>query len=288
MTSTTDTSGAPLLPPPRPRDTEVTMRSLAMKPRNFLVEVGSIARFGIRVGTDLPHLIRNYPSEILRQAGIIILSSGFVIWGMMFIIGNICGVESHYLLQQVGAPLYSGVFASYCGMREVGPFVWGYILAAKVGCGLVAEIGSMRIADEIDAMEVMGLKSSSYLVGSRLAASVLAMPFLYVVGIGLVYLAEYLVVVEQLGGVSSGGYLYIFWLFQSPLDLLYSLAKAMTMGLVIVLVGCYYGYHASGGPVGVGRNTSQSMMVNLVLVHVVGLVGTALFWGFAPNAPIAN
>ncbi len=286
--TTTSENEPERLPPPQPRDVEITPRSLVMKPVQFVEETGRIARFSAKVIGDIPHLVRHYPSEIMRQAGIIIISSGMVIWTMMFIIGNICGVESHYLLQQVGAPLYSGVFASYCGMREAGPFVWGYILAAKIGCGLVAEIGSMRIADEIDAMEVMAVPSSSYLVGSRVVAAAISMPFLYAAGIGLVYLAEYLSIVVQLGGVSSGGYLYIFWLFQSPFDLLYSLSKAMAMGIAVVLVGCYYGYHTSGGPVGVGRNTSKSMMVNLVLVHVIGLVGTALFWGFAPNAPIAN
>ena len=161
-------------------------------------------------------------------------------------------------------------------------------MAAKVGCGIVAELGSMRISDEVDAMEVMGVRSLPYLMCTRLLAAWMAMPFLYIVGIGLNYLTMYYIVVEQLGGVSRGGYLYVFWLFQSPLDLVFSLSKSFAMGTVIVLVGCFYGYTASGGPVGVGRNTSKSMMVNLIMIHVIGMVGTAMFWGFAPNAPIAN
>jgi phospholipid/cholesterol/gamma-HCH transport system permease protein len=166
--------------------------------------------------------------------------------------------------------------------------MWGYILAAKVGCGLVAEIGSMRISEEIDAMEVMGVRSRSYLVATRVIAAWIAMPFLYVVGLGAMYLAEYLVVVVQLGGVSEGGYSLIFWLFQNPLDFAYSLTKVMLMGTVIVFVGCYYGFTASGGPVGVGMATAKSMMVNMVLIHVVGVLGSQLFWGLSPNAPIAN
>jgi phospholipid/cholesterol/gamma-HCH transport system permease protein len=258
-----------------------------MKPGQFLANTGDIVRFSFQVIRELP-LLRMYVSEVFRQAGILVIASGLVIWTMMIVIGQICGVESHYLLQQVGAPLYSGVFASYCGMREAGPTVWGYILAAKVGCGMVAEIGSMRIADEVDALEVMGIRSTTYLAGTRLAAAWIALPFLYIVGIGLAYLALYLTIVVQLAGVSSGGYLYIFWLFQSPLDLLYSLLKALIMGTVIVLVGCYYGYTSAGGPVGVGRNTSKAMVVNIVWVHLIGMTLTAMFWGFAPNAPIAN
>lgn len=273
--------------PPKPADIEISLRTLRMKPGQFLAQAGEIVKFSAQVAADLPKC-RAYVSEVFRQAGVLVLSSGLVIWTMMVAIGGMCGTESHYLLQQVGAPLYSGVFTSYCTMRECGPYVWGYILAAKVGCGMVAEIGSMRISDEVDALEVMGIRSRAYLVGSRLIASFIAFPFLYIVGVGLMYLTCYLIVVDQLAGVSKGGYLYIFWLFQTPVDLIFSLSKALAMGTVIVLVGCYFGYTASGGPVGVGRNTSKSMMVNLVLIHLIGMVGTAMFWGFAPNAPIAN
>jgi phospholipid/cholesterol/gamma-HCH transport system permease protein len=147
--------------------------------------------------------------------------------------------------------------------------MWGYIFAAKVGCGFVAQLGSMRIADEIDAMEVMGIKSRTYLVGTRLLASWLTIPFLFTVGLGVMYSAEYLITVVNLGDVSSGGYLYIFWLYQTPGDFIYALLKAMTMGTVIVLVGCYYGFNARGGLVGVGQATAKSMMVNMVLIHIV-------------------
>lgn len=285
--ATTGEPTTPLPPPPRPPDVEVSLEVIRQRPGQFLRSIGEITRYSVRVVVELP-LVRLYLSEVFRQAGILILSSSLVIWAMMIVIGQICGLESHYLLLQVGAPLYSGVFASYCGLREGGPLIWGYILAAKVGCGIVAEIGSMRIADEVDALEVMGINSSAYLVGTRLVASWIALPFLYLVGMGLCYVALYLTIVVQLGSVSSGGYLYIFWLFQNPTDLLASLAKAMAMGTTVVLVAGYYGYHSTGGPVGVGQNTSKSMVFNLVIVHVISLISTALFWGFAANAPIAN
>lgn len=272
---------------PKPVDVEVTLRSIGMKPVELLRSIGEVAHFSLDILRDLPRT-RRYSSEIFRQAGILIISSGMIIWAMQFVMGNICGVEGHYLLKQVGAPLYSGVFNSYCGLREMAPYMWGYILSAKVGCGIVAELGSMRIAEEIDAMETMGIESRSYLVGTRLIAAWIAMPFLFIIGLGVMYLGGYTATVVQLGGVSSGGYLYIFWLFQNPLDLTFAFAKVMAMGTVIVLVGCYFGYTASGGPVGVGRNTARSMMVNMVLVHIIGLIGTVMFWGVAPNAPIAN
>lgn len=232
--------------------------------------------------------VRHYTSEVFHQAGILILSSGLIIWLMQFVMGTACGLEASYTLKQIGAPLYSGIFNAFCSIRELAPYMWGYIFAAKVGCGLVAEIGSMKIADEVDAMEVMGVKSRSYLVGTRVMAAWLAMPFLYTVGLGVMYVSMYLVTVVQLGGVSSGGYNYIFWLYQNPLDFLYSLVKVMAMGTTIVFVGCFYGYTATGGSVGVGRNTARSMMLNMVLIHVIGVLTTQLFWGLNPNAPIAN
>jgi len=170
----------------------------------------------------------------------------------------------------------------------MAPYMWGYIFAAKVGCGLVAEIGSMRISDEIDAMEVMGVNSRSYLVGTRVLATWLAMPLLFVVGLGLMYTSMYLVTVVQLGGVSQGGYSYVFWLYQNPKDFVYAMIKALSMGTVVVFVGCYYGYSARGGPVEVGQNTAKSMMLSMVLIHVVGFMATLIFWGLNPNAPIAN
>jgi len=255
--------------------------------KEALSSVGDIARFSGSVIRSLPD-VRRYSSEVLHQAGILILSSGLIIWVMQGVIGFECGLEASYTLKQIGAPIYSGVFNAWCSLREMSPYMWGYIFAAKVGCGLVAEIGSMRIADEIDAMEVMGIKSRSYLVGSRVLAVWLCIPFLYTVGLGVTYVAAYLVTVVDLGGVSPGGYLYIFWLYQNPADFLYSLMKVITMSTVITFVGCYYGFTARGGSVGVGRNTAKSMMLNMVLIHIVGVLGTQLFWGLAPNAPIAN
>jgi len=95
--------------------------------------------------------------EALRQAGILIVGSTLVIWGLVFISGLECGIEGAYFNRSIGAPAYSGVFAAWCDLREIVPLAFGYMMAAKVGTGIVAELGSMRISDEIDALEVMGI-----------------------------------------------------------------------------------------------------------------------------------
>ncbi len=282
-----DRRGQPRVAAPKPRDTVITLGGAQRGVKQAVTTGGEIAQFSARTIRDFGD-VRHYTSEVFHQAGILILSSGLIIWLMQFIMGMQCGLEASYTLKQIGAPLYSGIFNAFCSLREMAPYMYGYIFAAKVGCGLVAEIGSMRIADEIDAMEVMGVRSRSYLVGTRIMAAWMAMPFLFTVGLGLMYISMYLVTVVQLGGVSAGGYNYIFWLYQNPLDFLFSMIKMLAMGTTIVFVSCYYGYTASGGSVGVGKNTAKSMMLNMVLIHVIGLLATQLFWGLSPNAPIAN
>lgn len=258
-------------------------------PRDWLAAFGEITRFCARVIMEVFSLkVFRFFGEALRQAGVLILSSTLVIWGLIFIIGLQCGIEGAYFNRALGSPPYAGVFTAWCDLRELVPYAFGYMMAAKVGTGIVAELGSMRISDEIDALEVMGISSMTFLCATRLLAAWLVLPFMYLAGIGAGFFASYLAVVEQIGEVSSGGYFLIFWMFQNPPDLLFSVIKAMAMATVIVLVGCYYGYTASGGPVGVGTATAKSMVLNIVLVHIIGMLGTQVFWGANPRAPIGG
>jgi phospholipid/cholesterol/gamma-HCH transport system permease protein len=265
------------------------MEGLIAAPRGWIESFGELVKFAAQIAIRVFNLkVFRFFGEALRQSGILIVSSTIVIWGLVFIIGLECGVEGAYFNRSAGVPAYSGVFAAWCDLRELVPYGFGYMMAAKVGTGLVAELGSMRISDEIDALEVMGISGITFLCSTRLLAAWLVLPFVYLCSIGAGFFASYLVVVQQIGDVSSGGFFLIFWQFQNPPDLLYSLIKAMVMATVIVLVGCYYGYNASGGPVGVGTATAKSMVVNIVAVHIIGMLGTQLFWGANPRAPIGG
>jgi phospholipid/cholesterol/gamma-HCH transport system permease protein len=258
-------------------------------PKDWIANFGEIAKFCGRVlGQVFGLKVFRFFGEALRQAGILVLSSTLVIWGLVFIIGLQCGIEGAYFNRSVGAPAYAGVFSAWCDLRELVPYGFGYMMAAKVGTGIVAELGSMRISDEIDALEVMGIDSMVFLCATRLLAAWLVLPFMYIAAVGAGFFASYLAVVQQIGEVSSGGFFLVFWMFQNPPDLLYSVIKGMVMATAIVLVGCYYGYNASGGPVGVGTATAKSMVMNIVLVHLIGMLGTQLFWGANPRAPIGG
>jgi phospholipid/cholesterol/gamma-HCH transport system permease protein len=258
-------------------------------PKDWIASFGDIAKFSARVVLEIfDGRVLRFFGESLRQAGILILGSAIVIWGLAFILGLQCGIEGAYFSRSVGAPSNAGTFAAWCDLREIMPYAFGYMMSAKVGTGLVAEIGAMRISDEIDALEVMGISSITFLCASRLLGAWLVLPAVYIGAVGAGFLASYVAVVQQIAEVSSGGYFVIFWMFQNPPDLFYSLVKGMAMATVIVLVGCYYGYTASGGPVGVGTATAKSMVLNTVLVHLVGMVGTQIFWGSNPRAPIGG
>jgi phospholipid/cholesterol/gamma-HCH transport system permease protein len=266
------------------------MSGLLALPREWLGSTGELGGFmGNTVRDVLSGRVLRFFGETLRQAGILIIGSTGVIWGLVFFTGlGACGIQAAYFSEAAGVPAYAGVFAAWCNLREAVPLVFGYMLAAKVGTGIVAELGAMRISEEIDALEVMGVNSMTFLCATRLLASWLVLPFMYIGAIGVAYLASYIAIVDQVGYISSGGYLLIFWQFQNPGDFLFSVIKGMTMATAIVLVGCYYGYTASGGPVGVGKATAKSMALNLVLVNVIDALGTQIFWGGNPRAPIGG
>jgi phospholipid/cholesterol/gamma-HCH transport system permease protein len=263
--------------------------SALSKPLAALSAFGEATRFCMKIVTKvLNGRVLGFIGETLRQAGILITGSAVIVLGLVFILGLQCGIEGAYAAKSVGATSSTGAIAAVCDLREIIPYAFGYMMAAKVGTGFVAEIGSMRISDEIDALEVMGFDSILYLGSTRLLGTWLVLPFLYMIAVAVGFAASYLADVVQLGQVSRGGYLQLFWQFQSPQDFLFSGIKCMAMATFIVLVCIYYGYHVTGGPVGVGKATAQSMVANILGVHVIGLVGTQLFWGGNARAPIGG
>jgi phospholipid/cholesterol/gamma-HCH transport system permease protein len=265
------------------------MENATASARGWLESFGEIAKFTSKIFMEVIRLrVLKYLGESLRQAGILITTSTLVIWSLVFITGLECGIEGGYFLQSQGTPAYAGVFAAWCDLRELIPYAFGYMMAAKVGTGLVAELGAMRISDEIDALEVMGISGVTFLCATRLLAAWIVLPFVYLTAIAWGFLASYIAVVQQLSYVSSGGFFLIFWQFQNPTDYLFSVIKAIVMATAIILVGCYYGYNAGGGPVGVGVATAKSMVVNIVAIHLIGMICTQIFWGANPRAPIGG
>ena len=254
---------------------------------SLLRDTGEIARFLPSVFRSLP-LAMKYPTEILRQTGILIIGSSFIILWMEGLIAAEISLEAHYVLKQLGATSYVGVFSSYCDYACGQHVMWGWVLGAKVGCGLVAEIGSMRISEEIDAVKVMGLNAMGYIVGTRIMAIMIVTPFLYFVATGVMYVTNYIVNVIIFQSVSPGGYLSFHFQFATIQDIFTGMFLAVLIGFFIAVSATYYGYNSTGGAVGVGKNTAKSEVMALIITGVVGVLAGLLFFTGFETGPIAK
>jgi len=255
--------------------------------RSGLTEAGEIASFGGRAFLEIPGAFR-YAAEMMRQIGILITGSALVLLAMQFTFGLTCGNEAVYVLRGYGASSYAGVLSALCPIREATPFMFAYMVGAKIGCGYVAEIGSMRINEEIDAMESLGINPMRYLVATRLLANILVSAPIFIIGLGVFYLGEIFVVLFQIGEISQGAWENVHWSFTDGASIFYSYLKTLIMWVCIVITSLYYGYKARGGPVGVGVATARSMVVALVLTMVLNEGFTFFFWGVNPKIPVGG
>jgi len=250
-------------------------------------DLGEILRFTGRTVRCMPRAWA-YPSEVFRQTGILIVGSSFVILLMLMIIASECALEGHYLLRQLGVGSYTGLFTSLGGYN-ITATMYGWILASKVGSGYVAELGAMRISDEIDALEVMGIDSMPYLVGTRMWAIIIYTGFVGMVGIGLSDVQYWIMNVPLFHSYSYGQFLDVHFGFITWSDMLAEIWGMYVNGILLILCACYYGFTAKGGPVGVGRNTAKSMIINMAIISLVGAVVNQFFFsGYGPRAPIAR
>ena len=255
--------------------------------RSGLREAGDMAGFAASAFLEMRGVLR-YTSEMLRQVGILITGSALVLLAMQFVFGLTCGNESVYILRGYGASSYEGVFSALCPLREATPFMFAYMVGAKIGCGYVAEIGSMRISDEIDAMETLGINSMRYLVTTRLLANILISAPIFIIGLAVFYLGEVFVILYQIHDISKAAWESVQWAFTNGPSIFFSYIKTLVMWVCIVISSLYYGYNASGGPVGVGAATARSMVVALVLTMVLNAGFTFFFWGVNPQIPVGG
>ena len=246
-----------------------------------------MAGFSARAFAYAPGALR-YFAEVLRQTSQLITGSTLVLLGLVAVIGAECSLFFIYLVRPLGATDYTGFFEVPCGINELYPYMFGYIFAAKVGCGLVAEIGSMRISEEIDALESVGIDPMRYVIGTRLLAILIFVPLVYLAAIIAGVLGGWLNAVVQIGELTSTRYFEGYWTSQTLIDNAGSMVKTLVMAVGIALVGMYYGYRAAGGPVGVGNAVARSMIVNLIWIHFVGAVLSALFFGQGARFPLGG
>jgi len=255
--------------------------------RDKLIELGGMAAFIVRGFAEVRGVFR-YTSEIIRQMGLLITGSVAVLLSMQFIMGLSCGNESVYVMRGYGASSYAGVFSALCTIRETIPFMFMFMIGAKIGTGYVAELGAMRINDEIDAMESLGLNPMRYVVATRLVANVLVSVPVYIIGVALAYLATYMVIVVQVGEISYGTWKTVHWAFSDAGSIFYTYLQVLFLWVYIILASMYYGFNVRGGPVGVGAATAKSMVVALVLSMVLHAGFTYFFFGIDPRIAVGG
>jgi len=281
MTVATPIRPAPPVPAFEPR------RGVGAGVRSRLETLGKMVNFAGGAVVHIPQSTR-YMREIWWYAAFLAIGSTPVALVLTYFTGSECSVEAYYSLSQIGAQSLAGVFNAICDTREITPLFFGFAIGAKVGCGLVAELGTMRVNEEIDALEVMGIPSKIYLVSTRILACFMVLPFMYLLSLGISYVGSYVVQMFQVpaGTISSGIYGDYFYRFINLQDLAFSMIKAVVFAFLIVCVAVYYGYNVTGGAVGIGKAVARTMAVALVLTVVVNALLTQVFWGTNPNLPI--
>jgi phospholipid/cholesterol/gamma-HCH transport system permease protein len=225
-------------------------------------------------------LIFSLVSDVTIGAGALIVGGGmvFVIFSMSFFTGTEVGLQGFKGLEQIGAEAFTGLIGSFANTREVTPLIAGVAFAAQVGAGYTAELGAMRISDEIDALEVMSVPSFVYLVCTRVIAALISIIPLYLLSLYASFFATK-VVTTTFFGLSPGVYDYYFRLYLPFQDVVYSVAKAAVFAVAVALIHCYYGFFATGGPEGVGVATGRAIRLSIVTVVVLNLIMSLVFWG---------
>ncbi len=252
---------------------------------------GELTWFAVSSVANIPHAIREYRKELLRLIAQIGMGTGAmaVVGGTVAIVGfvtlsgsSLVAIQGFASLGNIGIETFTAFLAALVNVRLAAPVVVGVALAATVGAGATAELGAMKIAEEVDALEVMGVKSISYLGSTRIIAGLIVIIPLYAMATILSFLSPQ-VTTTVLYGQSNGTYEHYFRTFLRPEDVFWSFAEAIVIAFVVMITHCFYGYNASGGPVGVGEAVGRSMRFSLVSVQIVALCTALALYGVNPN-----
>ncbi|HEV7979416.1 ABC transporter permease [Amycolatopsis sp.] len=271
-------------------------KRLAHRPLDTLDTLGDQMSFYIRALAWTPRALRRYTKEIMRLLAEVSFGSGSlaliggtvgVMVGLTLFTGVLVGLQGYSALNSIGTSAFTGFLTAFFNTREIAPLVAGLGLSATVGAGFTAQLGAMRISEEIDALEVMGVPSLPYLVTTRIIAGFVAVIPLYVIGLVSSYLASRLVVI-YIYNQSAGTYDHYFDLFLPPQDVLYSFIKVLIFSVLIILSHCYYGYRATGGPAGVGVAVGKAVRLSIVTVSIVNFFIGFAIWGTDVTVRIAG
>lgn len=282
--------------PPRLQRPARVLRAITARPIGALDDLGAQLSFYARsIGWTYRVLLR-YKKEVVRLLAEVSLGSGAlalvggtvgVIAFLTFFVGTNVGLQGYAALNQLGVANFTAFIAAYFNTREIAPLVTGLALSATIGAGFTAQLGAMRVSEEVDALEVMGVPSLPFLVTTRMIAGFVAVIPLYVIGLLSSYFAAR-VITTGFYGQSTGTYDQYFNQYLPPEDVLWSFGKVMVFAIVIILIHCYYGYYASGGPAGVGVAVGRAVRSAIVAINVVDFFLSLAIWGSTTTVRIAG
>jgi phospholipid/cholesterol/gamma-HCH transport system permease protein len=269
-------------------DTTIRLRRLLRGVPNAVDNFGDQALFYGGAFRYIPNAVGKYRKETVRLIAEMTLGTGalVIIGGTVGVAafltlasGGVIAVQGYSSLGNIGIEALTGFLSAFLNVRIVAPVVAGIALAATIGAGTTAQLGAMRVAEEIDAVEAMAVHSVSYLVSTRIVAGLIAIVPLYSLSVLAAFFAARFTTVF-INGQSAGLYDHYFNTFLVPTDLLWSFLQAIVMSIAVMLVHTYYGYNASGGPVGVGIAVGQAVRTSLVVVVVITLfISLAVYGG---------
>lgn len=267
------------------------VRPLKTAGAGALGEVGQMAVFVGQTIYLLPKTIRLYRKQTFQTmngmawgSGSLIVDGG-VVSLLLFLgiaVGAVIAIEAFDALDLLGFGALSGIIGSFANIREIAPIVTGIGFAAQAGCRMTAEIGAMRISEEIDATEALGLQAIPFVVGTRLVGGMLVVLPGYLMALVVSFLTGG-IVIKTFHGQAPGTYDHYFSQFLNASEVGYSVAKALTFCAVVTLIHCYYGYFASGGPAGVGLASGRAIRASLVAIVVLNFVLSVAIWGLSPT-----
>lgn len=263
----------------------------AGRPVATLSRIGDHTLFYGRAIAGVPHAAVHFRKEIIRLIAEISMGAGTLamIGGTVVIVGFLTlaaggtlAIQGYSSLGNIGIEALTGFLAAFINVRIAAPVVAGIGLAATFGAGVTAQLGAMRINEEIDALESMGIRPVEYLVSTRIVAGMVAITPLYSIAVILSFLASQFTTVV-LFGQSGGLYNHYFDTFLNPIDLLWSFLQAVLMAIAILLVHTYFGFFATGGPSGVGAAVGNAVRTSLVVVVSVTLLVSLAIYGSNGN-----
>ncbi|MET4430101.1 phospholipid/cholesterol/gamma-HCH transport system permease protein [Mycolicibacterium sp. 624] len=259
-------------------------------------QIGLQAEFYFRTLHSIGDAVLHYRKEVLRLIAQMGLGVGAlaIIGGTVAIVGfltlstgAVIAVQGYNQFANIGVEALTGFASAFLNVRIIAPGTTAIALSATIGAGATAQLGAMRINEEIDALEVIGMRSIAYLASTRVIAGVIVVIPLYCVGVAMSFTAAR-VGTTAIYGQSTGVYDHYFNTFLNPTDLIWSFVQSITMATVIMLVHTYYGYNATGGPAGVGEAVGRAVRASLVVAAFVVTAMSLAVYGQSGNFNLAG